>query len=127
MIEFKCELCGKDANLPKARYERIQKFSDILCCTECNWKKIPIMKKETKKVTCEECNNSFKESKFKIFLHLKDPQRRKLICPSCNQFVKARCSRCGKTYDEKKYRVTKYGTRTMCKECNDFIRKTKGM
>ena len=127
MVEFKCEICKRDVNLPKSRYDRLVNYKDILCCAECNWKKIPSMKRETRVATCEECGANFKESKYKLLLHIKDPQRIRIICQNCDKLVENKCSRCGKTYMEKRYRINKYGSRAMCKECNDFFRSRKGV
>ena len=122
MTEFKCELCGREANLPKTRYEYLQKYSDILRCTECDRKKIRLMKEQKIAVQCQECGSKYEESKYETFRNKKDPKRIRLICDKCNEEIEHRCSRCGNFYKEKVYRIRKYGVRAMCKECNEAIR-----
>lgn len=122
MQDFTCGLCGREANLPKSRYEYLQKHCDFICCTECGWKKVPVMKKETKIEVCEECGKNFATSKYEVARHRQYPKRIRLICDDCREEVDAVCSKCSKAYKEKVYRVKKYGTRITCPECNKDIR-----
>lgn len=113
-IDFKCENCGREANLPSYRYQKIMERHYFKVCTECN-NLMEQLRYKYRTVDCDTCGNKFKidEYGFRLKIYNKWP----LVCPDCRKIVKTTCHICGAPVEIEKYRYNKYNGKLLCKEC----------
>lgn len=124
-VDFVCEECGREANMPKSQWENNQLHKRINLCNNCfsaMWR----LREDPQKVMvhCVICGKPFPGNKWQATLEARNQAQRGFwqdrVCPDCRQEVQTTCNRCHKpvTVTNAKLRSLKKKNRSvLCADC----------
>lgn len=124
-VDFVCEECGREANMPKSQWENNQLHKRINLCNNCfsaMWR----LREDPQKVMvhCAVCGKPFPGNKWQATLEARNQAKRGFwqdrVCPDCRQEVQTTCHRCHKpvTVTNAKLRSLKKNNRSvLCADC----------
>lgn len=124
-VDFTCEECGKQANMPRGRWENNHRHNQMNLCNNC-FSAMKRLQQDPQKVQvhCVVCGKAFPGNKWQATLEGRGQADRgrwqDRVCPDCRQEVQAVCARCHKpiTITKAKLRSLKRkGREPLCHDC----------
>ena len=112
MVDLVCQKCGRPFNLGEDVYRRRKSRGEPdLCAT--HWAIRQNLRRREKLVVCGICGAQF-QSNVAEWIE-RSEAKKPMVCPQCAN-VTVTCSRCGRTYQEKRERVEELRT-AACRFC----------
>lgn len=120
LVNLKCEQCGRPFNLGEDVWRRRKSRGEPDLCST-HWEIRQNFLRREKVVSCGICGTRF-PSTVADWMERTEAGK-PMICPDC-QHVSVRCSRCGRSYTEKRERMEELQSRQvqpLCPDCFDIV------